>query len=729
MNGLYEQLSIASRLLDSPVSAMAIATQTTQGDDGRPQLDSLSEVMRSYGFTVSLSKRKLSQIPIGAAPVILLLQDDESLTIDDITLDNMQASKRVFSVRRSNGVAQMMTEDELASRYLGYCWFVQKKTRVDMASELPEYTMEKAWFWKIILRYKAYYGQVLVASFIINVLALVTSLYVMNVYDRVIPNKAMTTLWVLSLGVLAAMLFEFVAKMIRGYLTDIAGKKADLVISAAIFRRVMAIDLAAKPASSGSYANNLRDFESVREFMTSASLLAFMDLPFAFLFIGVIWMVAGPLWVIPVAILVLIVLLGLLAQPRLAQYMNESMREASQRAGLTVEAIEGIETLKANNATNWSQKRWENYNAVISAVSMKLKNLNALVLNGSATLQQAATVFIVLYGTHLIHSDNVEARISMGALIATVILAGRAIAPFSQVAALMTRFQQTKVALDGLNKIIERPTDRDPTRVYISLSSPVGEIKFNGASYSYPGTETPALSGLNIAIKPGEKVGILGRIGSGKSTALRLGAGLFKPAQGNITLDGIDLRQIDPADLRSAVHLFSQHPRLFLGTLRTNLELGRTDVFCTDQELIAALDRFGLAKMVQGHPKGLDMELGEDGQGLSGGQQQVVALARMTLRNPRVVLLDEPTSGVDQGTEMACLKAIKEWADDRTLLIVTHRPLVLEIVDRIVVIDGGRVVMDGPKAQVLDALAKGVNPAANAQPAATSGAKPSTATP
>ncbi len=713
---LFAQVSLLTRLLGEPLSAKALASQTMRNPEGRVDLQSLQEVLRSQGYDNQLSERPLAQIPPAAAPILLPTRDGGALVVSAITQD--AAGSVAYEVLSDDGSRELWPAERMADSYLGYCWFVKARVRRDVRSELPEYTMHKGWFWRVIWRFKSYYVQVAVASVLINVLALIGSLYVMNVYDRVIPNRAYETLWVLSIGVLCANLFEFAARIIRARLTDVAGKKADLIISSALFRRVLAMDLSHKPVSSGSYANNLRDFESVRDFMTSASLLALVDLPFVLLFIAVMWLVAGPLALVPLLTIPLVVAVGLLAQVPLAKYTNESMRESSQRQGLAVEAIEGLETLKTNNASNWAQQRWDRFTASTAQSSLKLRDWSNGVLNFSTLVQQMNTVFLVLFGTYLIHADNPAQRITMGALIACVILSGRTLAPLSQVAGLMTRFQQARVALSGINGIVDRPTERDPARSYISLNHVRGEVALSGAGYRYNEQSPLVLQGLNLRIAPGEKVAVLGRIGSGKSTLLRLMAGLYSASQGNVLLDGVDVRQIDPADVRAHVSLLGQQPRLFLGTLRENLDMGRMDRLSSDDELIAALRRFGLDKLVQAHPLGLNMPIGEDGAGLSGGQRQMVGLARLTLRDPSVVLLDEPTSGLDEMSERAALQAMAEWARERTMVVVTHRPQVLPFVERIIVVDQGRVLMDGPREAILKRLRGEPAPSAPAAGAA-----------
>ncbi len=703
MKSIVEHLALVTQLHGTPIAQEALTAQVIRDQRLDVNFSSLREVLKTYGFENSISKRELTDIPSLATPVVAILEDEEALVITKIEGSGIN---RRFHIRQTDKVERVLDYKELKDIYLGYCWFIKPKVTSDIRSELPEYHLPKAWFWKVIWRFKAYYGQVILATFIINFLALVSSLYVMNVYDRVIPNKTYETLWALSIGVVLAISFEFAAKMIRGHLTDIAGKKADLIISSALFRRVMALRLIDKPASSGSYANNLRDFESVREFMTSASLLVLVDLPFLFLFVFVIYLIGGKLALVPLIIIPTVILVGIAVQPKLAARINESMRESSQRQGLIVEALDGIETLKANNATNWVQQRWDMYTAKTSASQIKVKDLSNFVVNFSVGLQQLNTVFLVLLGTYLIHSEDEASRITMGALIASVILSGRALAPLAQIAGLATRFQQARLALKGVDDIVNRPIERVDDRKYITLKQTQGKISFNNVNFQYNKESPNALSQLSITINPGEKVAILGRVGSGKSTLLKLAAGLYEPHSGNVTLDNVDLRQIDPNYLRNQVALFGQSPRLFLGTLRENLDIARADNFAGDVELVNALYRFGLEHLVNSHPRGLDMPLGENGQGLSGGQKQLVALARLTIKDPRVVLLDEPTSDLDQGTEEMVLQALARWMGNRTMIMVTHRPQVLKLVNRIIVIDNGKVAIDGPRDAVLEHLRK-----------------------
>ncbi|MBB7787153.1 type I secretion system permease/ATPase, partial [Escherichia coli] len=515
---------------------------------------------------------------------------------------------------------------------------------------------------------------------------------------------AVQTLWMLSIGVITAILFECAAKLIRSYLTDVAGKKADLIISSALLRRVMAVKMSDRPASSGSYASNLREYESVREFMTSATLLAFVDLPFILLFISVIGLVGGWLAVVPLTLVPLVILAGILLQRPLSRHINASMRESSQRQGLLVEALDGIETLKLNNAVNWVQRRWDGYTASVARSSIRVKNTSNVIISFSTAIQQINTVLLVILGTYLIHSDDPHNRITMGALIAAVILSGRALAPLGQIASLATRFQQARLAMQGVNEIVRRPVERESQTHYLTVKDIQGEFHFSAVTFFYKPELPAALKGMSVCIRPGEKVGIIGTIGCGKSTLLKMMVGLYRQNKGQITLDGVAMQQLDPCFVRDKVFLLEQNPRLFLGTLRENLQLSRLPGSLSDVDMINAAGRFGFDRFIRHHPCGLDMQIGEGGQGLSGGQRQMVALTRMVLGSPRVVLLDEPTTGLDLQTENIVLKGLNHWSRGRTMVVVTHRLQVLNIVDRIIVMNEGRVMMDGPRDEILKKL-------------------------
>lgn len=687
---LLEGLSQLAHARQRPMSVMAMRSQVTFETDGHVNMNSLSGALNSAGLKLLRHDGTLASLSQENLPALAACGDGSFKLVSD---------------------PAQLQEGDLPDGYANYCLLLVPRPGPDMRSELPARRSARAWFWQVLWGLKPFYTHVALATLVVNLLSISVSLYVMNVYDRVVPNRTYETLWVLTIGTAIALGFDFVARTLRAWLIDTAGKRADIQISSGLFQRMMAMQLINKPASSGSFANNLRDFETIREVLTSASLTTLIDLPFFLLFVVVIGLIAPPLAIVPLVAAALVIIAGLLVQRPLARHILDSMKEGSQRQGMAVEAVEGMETLKVNNALGHMQQRWEWYTASVATSSLKARNLSNFVMNSTAGVQQLCTVGTVVIGVHLIHAG----QLSMGGMIGAVILCGRAIAPLAQVAGLAVRVQQARAAFSGLQAMMDKPLEREADRTYLSIPRPQGAISLSGVAFKHDPQGSSLFEGLNLNIKAGEKVAILGRTGSGKSTVLRLAAGLYAPQSGLVTFDDIDVRQLDPAELRASIGLLPQDARLFLGTLRENLELARTDRRGDDEQLIKVLKQFGLDQVIARHPRGLDMNLGEDGMGLSGGQKRLVSLARLALRDPAVALLDEPTAGLDPNTERGILNSLNEWAQQPTahaprrgLVIVTHRPPVLEIVDRVIVMEAGKIVVDGPRAQVMEQLAKGI---------------------
>lgn len=688
---LPDALAELGRRLGRPVPPAAIRSQLVAARDGTLDWDALARALAAFGLHAQRVAQRPDRLAADTLPLLVALHDGRFALVAD-TRD--------------------AADPTLAAAAAGWCLRMVPEPDADRRSDIPSIRSARGWFWRVLWGLRGHYLHVALATAVVNLLAIATSLYVMNVYDRVVPNRTYETLWVLTVGTLMALGFEFCARTLRGWLIDSAGRQADLEVSSGLFARLLAMRLDGKPASSGAFVSNLRDFESIRDVMTSATLTALVDLPFALLFVAVIVAIAPPLAVVPLAAIAVVVLAGLLVQWPLARAIRTSMKDGSQRQGLAVESVEGLETLKVNTAEGFAQQRWQWFTESVAAASMRARHLSGLVVNLTTLVAQAAVVATVVWGVYLIHAGT----LTLGALIAVVILSGRAIAPMAAVAGLAVRLQQARSAFDGLQALVDRPVERTPGRTHLALPAVRGELAFERLDFAHDRDGPGLFRGLDLRIAAGERVALLGRTGSGKSTLLRLGAGLYAPQAGGVRLDGIDARQADPAELRTAVALLPQSPRLFLGTLRDNLELARRDT--GDARLAAVLAALGLDTLVARHPRGLDLPLGEDGAGLSGGQKQLVALARLMLRDPRVVLLDEPTTGLDQTTERVVLAALAQWSAGRTLVVATHRPAALDLVDRIVVVEAGQVVLDGPKAAVLEQLARGVAlPAPNAREA------------
>lgn len=545
------------------------------------------------------------------------------------------------------------------------------------------------------------YSRVALAAIFINLLAIASPIFTMNVYDRILPNKSISSLWVLALGVATAILFDLLLKTARAALIDHAGRKADLRISYMLFEKVLNTSLSARPASTGEYANRVTQYEFVREFFTSNTVSIFIDTAFVFIFLLVVYAVASWLVIVPIIAFIAAIIIGLVAQHRIGKRVAASMNEASQRQALLVESISTVETIKSLRAEAYLLRKWREHSKNAANTSEKIKQLSAAAANMTQFIQQLVTVALVVAGAYAFDSG----AISTGAIIAAVMLSGRAVAPLGQLAMTISRFRQAMLSLRVLNSIMQQPEDRPDTVGFVNRPIRVGALTLRNVGFTYPGTEAEVLTGVNLSINPGERIGIIGRIGSGKTTFGRLVGRLFLPTTGELLLDGIDVRQYHPSEVRAAVGIVAQAGDLFSGTIKENLLMARPEA--TDEEIILAAKAAGVDEFVSRHPRGYDMNVGERGTNLSGGQRQAVAIARLLLTKPKIVFLDEPSGSMDLASERQLIKQLKIAFDDKTTLIIsTHRYSMLEIVDRLIVVEQGRIVADGPKEKVIQALQK-----------------------
>lgn len=523
----------------------------------------------------------------------------------------------------------------------------------------------------------------------------------MNVYDRVVPNNAFDTLWVLAIGATVVYMFDFLLRTLRAYFIDIAGKKSDILISASIFSKVNNITMASRPQSVGAFAKNLQEFESIRDFITSASITTLVDIPFMFLIVGVIWLIGGPVGYIPIITIFLILMYSVIIQIPLRRSIEESQKTASQKNAVLIESLYNAESVKLNNAEGVLQQKWENAVGNIADWGVKTRQLAQSCSSFASMAQQLTTVVIVIVGVYQISEGNM----SMGALVASVMLTGRALGPMAQVAGLATRYNQAKSAFTALNEIMNSPVENPDDVKFVHRPKFEGAFQFDAVSFAYPEQEQAAISAININIKSGEKVGIIGRIGSGKSTLGKLMTGLYTPMDGAVRVDGVDVRQINPTDLRRNVGSVSQDVTLFYGSIRDNIVMGVP--YMEDEAILRAAELSGVSEFANRKPSGLDSIVGERGMQLSGGQRQSIAIARALLFDPPILILDEPTASMDNTTETRMKRRLMNVVKDKTLILITHKASMLDMVDRIIVMDNGRLIADGPKAQVHEALRQG----------------------
>lgn len=665
---------------------------------GRLTLELAERAAARVGMSTKLQRLALDQIDTVALPAILVLKDSKACVLLGWNADRSEA--RVLLPETGQGSVGI-GRDALAERYCGVVLFVRPHFRFDARTPEVRAVRRRHWFWGAILEQRFVYRDVLWAALLVNLFALAFPMFTMNVYDRVVPNNAIETLWTLSIGVLLIMCGDLFMRLLRSRFVDEASARIDVQISARLMERVLGMRLENRPESVGSFASNLRGFEQVRDFIASGTVTALIDLPFALLFVLVVaWI--SPWLALPVIVAGLVILvMGYVLQHRLHDLSQTTYQASAQRNATLIESLTGIETIKSLGAEGVIQGRWERANLFLARTNVKMRSLSSTASYATGWLTQAVTVSVVIIGVHLIGLRE----LTMGALIAGSMLAGRALAPAGQIVALLMQYQGARTAMESLNKIMDRPIERPAGENFIQRPQLRGDIEFRNVKFSYPGRQDSALDGLSFKVAAGERVALIGRVGSGKSTIERLIMGLYQPTEGAVLLDGIDLRQLDPADVRRNLGYVSQDVTLFYGTLRDNITFGLP--YADDGAIVAAAELAGMTGFINRHPRGFDMPVGERGESLSGGQRQGIGLARAVLHNAPILLLDEPTSAMDFSTEAQITQQITKFAEGKTVVLVTHRTSLLSMVNRVIVIDGGKIVADGPRDRIMEALSTG----------------------
>ncbi|MDF1816719.1 MAG: type I secretion system permease/ATPase [Verrucomicrobiales bacterium] len=673
--------------------------QVTHGlplKDGKLTPDLFTQCASRAGLTAHISSRKLTKIHPSLLPVVIPLKGGLVFV-----MTRWETRKQIQGKVIAEGTVNEIefSLKELNSRYLGYIFLVRNEDTDDREDLITSVAKKRAhWFWSTLWQFRSVYTKVAVATLCINFMGLASSIFIMNVYDRVVPNEATDTLYALAIGVLIAYTMEFFLKMLRTVFVDLAGRRIDVILGGEVFGKVLATKFQFKPAAAGTLAAQARSYETVREFFTSATISTLIDLPFILLFVAIVFLL-GHTAAVPLIVGVILALIwSMVLQIPINRAVGKSYQTSNQRYALMVESVNSLETVKATSSESELQARMENCVRDSAKAEGQSRGFTQLGANSLAMIAHLVSTFTVIFAYFRVTANEM----SMGAMIACVLLCGRAMAPLNSFAALMMRLQQSMRSLKSLNEMMKQEDERD-RRDKISVHSFKPRIEASNLKFGFGENPEEILKNLNFTIKPGERVALVGKIGCGKTTLMRLLMALYEPREGSITVSGLDTRQWSSPALRKHFGYLPQDPSLLYGTLGSNLMSGCKGKI-SEANLIQAVEMAGLSDFVANLPEGLSTPVSEGGKSLSGGQRQSIFLARALLRSPEILLLDEPTSSMDQLTEKTVLRNLDEYmkADpNRTMIISTHRQSILSIVDRIIVLDKGRIVSDGPKTKVV----------------------------
>ncbi len=705
---LLECLVIFSKMHSRPISVDAlIAGLPVKPGSRGPELFSIdspkglfSRVASRAGFASRLIQRDLSQISRLLLPCILILKNGNACILENLDRHNNRA--KVIFPEVGEG-EEWLDLDRLTEEYIGYAFLLKREFQKDSTVRKKTDHANGHWFWGTLAKSKDIFASVILSSVLINLFIIATPLFTMNVYDKVVPNDAIATLWVLAIGILVVYVFDTILRFVRNYLLEIAGKKSDIIMSSIMFTQTLNLKMDQWPKSIGSFASQLREFESIRNFFTASTMVTLVDLPFAIVFLLVIFYVGGSMVMVPLLTISIILIYSAILIKPLKNSVEATYEATANKNSHLIETLHSIKTIKTLGVSNYAQWIWEESSSTIAHNSMRARMLSSSITVITNLLVQLNTVGLIVFGIYRIS----ELELSLGGLIACVMLSSRTVSPMGQIASLITSFEQTRTAFNSLDELMQKEVERPANVTFVRRPKFNGSISFKGVSFSYPEAVKPSLSDINFHIKSGEHVGIIGKIGSGKTSLIKLILGLYAVNEGSILIDDIDINQIDPADLRHNIGYLSQDVELIRGSIRDNLAY--KDLQVNDELLLQAAAVSGVDMFVNKMPQGFDTEVGEQGAFLSGGQRQSIALGRSILLNEPVLILDEPTNSFDNTTESVVKKRLYDYTRDKTLILVTHKALMLDLVERIIVVDDGKIVMDGPKQEILKALKGGGN--------------------
>src|SRR5215217_2500697 len=691
---VLECLTFLARQADRPSSPVLLRAGLAVSADGRLPFHQIEPALEQVGMRADPITRKLKGWPSGKLPAVLELENDRAAVL----LETRQGDALLFAP----GVAEPMwiKLEEIEPAYTGRAVIVETDPTQERQNERPwDEVRRRHWFWSEVWKVRREFWPVLLAALIVNMLAFAMPLFTMNVYDRVIPNKAVSTLWVLALGVFMALAFDFTLRIARARLIDEIGRKLDAKLAQKLFEKVMNLPMADRQGSTGAFARRVSEYEMVRDFFASTTVVLLVDISFLILFLVLITVLGGWLVVVPLVGITAMVAAGMTLRRAMGRAALDAQADSSLQHSVLVESISGIETLKAACAEGQMLGRWKRYSSMSAATSEEMRRLTGVAVNLASLSQQLISVGLLIGGFYQFNEGNM----SMGAIIAIVMLAGRAMSPVGQFAFLITRARQALTTMDSLQKLMDEEDERQASARTIVPEIRAGRIELAHVNFRYPTSANDALADLNLKIEPGERIGIIGRVASGKSTLGRLLCGLYAPGEGVMTIDGLDSRQYHPHQVRDAFRYVGQDAELFSGTVRDNLKLGAAAA--EDQQLIDAVVRSGADIFLSRDAAGFDLPVGERGSRLSGGQRSLLVLARALVSPSKMLFLDEPTGSMDTQTELYFIEHLKTALQpDQTLMVATHRHNMLSILTRLIVIDGGKILADGPRDEVLKHL-------------------------
>ena len=660
-------------------------------------VDNFTESSKRIGLLTKIAQRKLSDISKLALPTVLLLDKNRACILVDI-----DESKREVTVILS-GLSEgqtIMTFEHLEKEFLGTILIIKPTynfhNRISDEIKIDE---PKEWFFGAMKKNIYIYKKVIIAAIMINLFVLATPLFMKNVFDRVLPNNAIETLWAMAFGIGFIMIFDFILKLIRAYYIGKAGKIADVIMSNKIFNQVLNIKLDVKPSSTGQFISRLQSFSSVRDFFTSATVATLVDIPFVLLFLSVIFYFSGILGYVPLAAAIIILLFTYIMQKK-TKYISEKASKEEQLKQTTLhETISGLEIVKSVGANSRMKAQWDQALTQTTYYNEKLQYLSQINSFFTSFISQLANIGIIILGVYL----TLKGDITMGGIVAAMMLNGKVLGPLGQIVGMMLKYETTLISLNNIDEIMKLEVEKKTINL-LSRPNLEGDIEFHDVTFKYKDQNFEALKNISLKIKKGEKVAILGKIGSGKSTLTKLILNLYSPTTGSILVDNTDIRQIDPADLRQSIKSVPQESFLFMGSVKDNITI--SEQYVTDEEMIEASKLAGVHDFLGKHEAGYDLLIGERGEGLSGGERQSITLARALVSNPKILIMDEPTNSMDRQTETQFINKMKNISSDKTFIIVTHKMALLTLVDRVIIMDNGKIIADGPKEKVLSSKSK-----------------------